>query len=180
MSLNGIACNPIKALGKLTLNISIAGLEVPGIEFFVLPTNCPTLIGQTLIRHAMMKSLNLNSTNSTATFTLMNGQFGTTKCYARPEKLFWKSQPSSNSCHDDDIAITTQELQVPQFNSIPEKLKWVNDNMKLQIEWPNLNQASEFANLCVENKAAFRYGGEMGKFPRKVRIPTTGESRAKD
>ena len=52
--------------------------------------------------------------------------------------------------------------------------------MKLQIEWPNLNQASEFANLCVENKAAFRYGGEMGKFPRKVRIPTTGESRAKD
>ena len=47
MSLNGIACNPIKALGKLTLNISIVGLEVPGIAFFVLPTNCPTLIGQT-------------------------------------------------------------------------------------------------------------------------------------
>ena len=73
-----------------------------------------------------------------------------------------------------------QQEQVPQFNSIPEKLRWVNDNMKLQIEWPNLNQASEFANLCVENKAAFRYGGEMDKFPRKVRIPITGESRAKD
>ena len=52
--------------------------------------------------------------------------------------------------------------------------------MKLQIQWPNLNQASEFADLCIENKAAFGYGGEMGKFPRKVRIPTTGESRAKD
>ena len=180
MSLNGIACNPIKALGKLTLNISIAGLEVPGIEFFVLPTNCPTLIGQTLIRHPMVKSLNLNSTNSTATFTLTNGQSGTTKCYARPDKMFWKSQPSSNSCHDDDIAITPKELQVPKFNSIPEKLKWVTDNMKLQIDWPNLNQASEFADLCIKNKAAFGYGGEMGKFPRKVRIPTTGESRAKD
>ena len=179
MALNGIACNPIKALGKLTLNITIAGLEVPDIEFFVLPTNCPTLIGQTLIRHPMVKSLNLNSTNSTATFTLKSGETGTTKCYAKPDKLFWQSQPNSNSCHDEDIAIT-KELQVPQFNSIPEKLKWVKENMKLQIEWPDINQASEFADLCIENKAAFGFGGEMGKFPRKVRIPTNGESRAKD
>ena len=52
--------------------------------------------------------------------------------------------------------------------------------MKLRIECPNLNQASKFADLCVEKKTIFRYGGEMDKFLRMVRIPTTGESRAKD
>ena len=180
MKLNGIACNPIKALGKLNLTITIAGLEVPDIEFYILPSNCPTLIGQTFIRHPMVKSFNLDSTNSTATFILKNGKSGTAQCFPVSDKLFWQSQPSSNSCHDEDIAIVPKELQVPQFNSIPEKLKWVNDNMKLQIDWPNLNEASEFADLCIQNKAAFGFGGEMGKFPRKVRIPTTGESRAKD
>ena len=180
MTLNGITCNPIKALGKVALNITIAGLEVPDIDFYVMPTNCPLLIGQSLIRHPMVDSLYLDSTKSTATFKLKNGKTCTTKCYPNSTGLFWQSHSNSNSCYDDDIEITPKELQVPQFNSIPDKLKWVHENMKLQIEWSNLNQASEFADLCIQNKAAFGYGGQMGKFPRKIRIPTTGESRAKD
>ena len=107
-----------------------------------------------------------------ANLELPNAALGLTNCFGNRNQVATRVTTT--------ISRPQQELQVPQFNSIPEKLKWVNDNMKLQIEWPNLNQASEFANLCVENKAAFRYGGEMGKFPRKVRIPTTGESRAKD
>ena len=179
MSLNGIGCNPISALGKINFTVSIAGLQIPDIEFFVLPTDCPTLIGQTLIRHQLVKSLCLNSDENTATFVLHDGKTGSTKCHPKPNGLFWKSQPSSNSCHDENSATNQEELQVPEFTSIPEKLEWVKNNMKLNIEWPNLDQASQFADLCIENRAAFGYGPTLGKFPRKVRIPTTGESRAR-
>ena len=178
MSLNGIACNPIAALGKINLNVTIAGLQIPDIDFYVLPTNCPTLIGQTLMRHQVVKCVSFNSTDHTATISLQDGTNGTTKCYSNSDKLSWKTQPSSNSCHDENTATNKKELQVPKFSSIPEKLKWVKNNMKLNIEWPNLDQASQFADLCIENQAAFGYGPTLGKFPRKVRIPTTGESRA--
>ena len=179
MSLNGIACNPVKALGKFNFTVTIAGLQIPDIDFYVLPTQCPTLIGQTLIRHQAVKDLCLNSNDSTATLTLHDGNSGTTKCYPKPDKLSWRSQPSSNSCHDENSATSQNELRIPQFSSVQEKLEWVKSKMKLNIEWPDLDQASQFADLCIEYRAAFGYGPTLGKFPRKVRIPTTGESRAR-
>ena len=178
MSLNGIACNPITALGKINFTVTIADLQIPDIDFYVLPSNCPTLIGQTLMRNQVVKSVSFNSTDHTATFTLNDGTYGITECYSNPDKLFWQMQPSSNSCRDENTATNHNELQVPNFSSIPEKLEWVKNHMKLNIEWPNLDQASQFADLCIEHRTAFGYGPTLGKFPRKVRIPTTGESRA--
>ena len=179
MSLNGIACNPVEALGKINFTVTIAGLQIPDIAFYVLPTRCPTLIGQTLLRHQAVESLTLNSSEFTATFKLRDGSKGTTKCHSKPDKLRWQSRTSCNSCHDENTVISQKELQIPKFNSLAEKLDWVKSNMKLNIEWPNSDQASQFADLCIEYRAAFGYGPTLGKFPRKVRIPTTGESRAR-
>ena len=187
-SVSGIAGTKVKTLGEFRAIVSICGFELPNVKFIVMDTNIPILLGQNVWQHARIKSYNINNQDGSLTMT---GTVNSTKVIGNhslkvlssPGNLSWSmSQPcyiAAEPVAEFDNENREPDVDPATLKTLDEKINWLKREMNMPLSHDNRAELEKFADLVIEYRSIFGVGtDQIGKFPREISIPTTGESRA--
>ena len=184
----GISCKGVDAIGEFTADVKIGSFILPKIVFHVLPTACPVLIGQNILRHPaiiqkMMDHKNsqmvLYGNNSTkCSIPLLNGPC--TMAYKLLKEVY--SVTANDDLESEEDIDYDPQLEIKtdpkSLNNLDEKIRWLKDELEIDLNHHDKAELETFADLLIENREVFGTGDNtLGRFPKLVKIPTNGESR---
>ena len=190
VTFTGIACKGIQAVGQFISDINIGGLIVPKVCFHVMPTGCPVLIGQNILRHSAIQEYSIN--HVTSKMTVWNGKSFkyTVPLVEGPCRVGYHLLRQVFNCDANDGLEPDEEIDYdppsPEIStdpktlvSVEDKVRWLKSELEIQLEHPNRLELEQFADMLIENREVFGVGeNKLGEFPKLVKIPTNGESRS--
>ena len=80
---------------------------------------------------------------------------------------------------DTDSPEIVPKIDPSTLSTLEEKIKWLKSELNMDLNHENKQELETFADLVIQHKAVFGIGkNNLGKFPKKVKIPTNGKSMA--
>ena len=189
-SFTGVSGSTTKALGMFCATLHLCGVELQNIKFYVMPSECPIILGQNIFRHPSVASYRVDYDTNLfyMDFTDAYGKSnrGQSKFEPYQNRLvctYGKSYHADNPEGDIDLDVDQGRI-VPKtdpalLTTLTDKLKWLKDELNLHLDHDNRGELEQFANVLIEYRAVFGVGDDnLGTFPHEVEIPTNGESRS--
>ena len=189
-SFTGVSGSTTKALGMFCATLHLCGVELQNIKFYVMPSECPIILGQNIFRHPSVASYRVDYDSN-----LFYMDFA--DAYGKSNRGQSKFEPYQNrlvctlgNAYHADNPEGDIDLDVDQGRIVPktdpallttltDKLKWLKDELNLHLDHDNRGELEQFANVLIEYRAVFGVGDDnLGTFPHEVEIPTNGESRS--
>ena len=189
----GITSNSTHAVGCFTTTIYLCGISLPNITFHVMPTSCPLLLGQDILRHKLIRSYTIDHVTQTLRLQLASGlavgELTTGPSNIKMPKTNRQVNLNMNMNIEDGLPeIEDNDYEPPKIvpksdpanlKSCDEKVQWLKSELNMHLEHHDKKELEMFADLVIENKAVFGVGkNNLGKFPKEVRIPTNGTPRS--
>ena len=184
----GISGTGTKAIGSFTTDFNICGVFLKNIIFHVMPVSCPLLLGQNILRHKSILRYEINHVTRTLRLYRASGIADGELCDGPCIIKIPRSNKINSSSMDDGLPEMECEDDPPEIVpksdpstlcTLEDKIKWLKSELNMDLRHENPQELETFADLVIKHKAVFGIGkNNLGKFPKKVKIPTNGKSRA--
>ena len=166
----GIANTVIGSTGKFTATISICGTEIPDIDFYVLPTQTPILLGQNIWHHPSVTGYHVDVKKNKFTLSFGERGFGETEIAPGPYRLMHRIHnvqqvdDADGFISDEDDDYLPPEI-VPKtdpshLRTLTKKIEWLQTELGIKLEHEDTTELETFADLLIEHKAVFGVGAK--------------------
>ena len=190
VTFTGIACQGIQAVGQFISDINMGGLILSNVCFHVMPTGCPVLIGQNILRHAAIREYSISHVTSKATIWGKSAKFSV-PLVEGPCRVGYRLLHQVYNCDDANDGLEPDEeieygppsrdisTDPKTLTNLEDKIRWLKNELEIELDHPNNDELEQFADLLIENRDVFGVGkNKLGEFPKLVKIPTNGQSRS--
>ena len=188
-SFTGVSGSSTKALGIFRASLHICDFKFDNFIFYVMPSECPIIIGQDVFKHSTVRSVSVDyekelffMTRADSNGTVNRGETRYAHYQGPPQcDIITKTHHADASYLDPDFedGIIEPKTDPSTLSTLESKLKWLKDELEIDLEHSNRAELESFADLLIEYKCVFGVGKDkFGTFPHEIKIPTNGESRS--